>query len=128
MNRLLAVCLGIVMTGCASSPAEVKRVAPKPELLVGVWRSVTPSYEFVRLAVYVTSSRSDEVGAHLTLSGTAWDGTGKVDADSVVTTMSLSGQSVATGEMTVRGHDGASLEAHLRPLSGTAVSLSFVRE
>lgn len=128
MKRLLAIVLGVITMGCANAPTTVKRAVAKPELVVGVWRSVTPSYEFVRLAVYTTSSRADVLAARLTLSGSIWDGSGRIDADSVVAAMNLSGQSVATGAMTLRGRDGQTLDAQLRPLGGAPVSLSFVRE
>jgi hypothetical protein len=77
MSMVIALC---AVAGCSGGTAPTVEMAT-PDTFAGVWRSVTPSLEFVRLSVYSTSSRAGVLATRLTFSGVAWDGAGRIDGD-----------------------------------------------
>ena len=87
MFRWLPAAAVVATLGCSADPAEIARnQAPlnnvSPDVFTGVWRSVTPSLEFVGLFVNSKSSEIGVLGTRLTLSGLYWEGGGKIDGDS----------------------------------------------
>ncbi len=132
MIRLLSalVILGTVV-GCSGRPTESgpearQLTAVTADAFMGTWRSVTPSTEFIRLTVNPLSREQGMFGARLTFSGVMWEGSGRVDGDALVTSMTMIGASSPTGQMTARLRDGT-LSVTLKS-PGATTNLSFVRE
>jgi hypothetical protein len=134
MSVAVVVC---AVAGCSSgttdppadlSAPEVAVTVPSASTFAGVWRCVTPSLEFIRLTVNSTSSQVGVLAARLTLSGLAWEGTGRIEGDAFVSNMVVPGVSGATAVMVARSRDGASLTVQMRPSAGATTDLSFVRE
>jgi hypothetical protein len=128
MNRLIVLASLAAAFGCSQAPVE-GRDAHEADLsaFVGAWKSVTPSFEFVRLNVSETAE-PDVLAARLTLSGLALDATGRRDADSLVTPMTTAGGGQAAGTLAVRTVNDRTLSVEIRPTGGAVQSLSFVRE
>ena len=111
----------------ASPPASVSTV-PTPSTFAGTWRSVTPTLEFIRLTVTSKSSEKDVLAARLTLSGVAWEGSGRIEGDQFVANMAISGVSSASSILVVREQEAGTLRAQLRPATGAMTDLTFVRD
>jgi uncharacterized lipoprotein len=126
MRRLSLVLALCAATGCSSNQREI--AAPTPDTFAGAWRSVTPSLEFVGLSVYSKSSEQGAFGLRLTLSGLAWEGSGRIDADSLVAAMSVVGAPQSSARLVVRSPDGHSLSAQMRSTSAPPLQLTFVRQ
>jgi hypothetical protein len=99
-----------------------------PDVFAGSWRSITPSLEFIRLTVASLSSRQGVMGARLTFSGVAWEGSGRIDGDSLRLDMAVVSSPSATGVMVLRTGDSQTLRLQVRPASASALDLTFVRE
>jgi hypothetical protein len=112
---------------CSSRATEVTPAPQPPDAFAGSWRSVTPSYEFVRLTVASMSSEMGALGARLTLSGVVWDGSGRITGDSLVMNMSTAGSSQPTGVLVVRVSAGATLSVQMRPAAAPPLDLTLVR-
>ena len=134
MSVAVVVC---AVAGCSNgtmdppadpSPPEVVAAVPTASTFAGVWRCVTPSVEFIRLTVNSTSSQIGVLAARLTFSGVAWEGSGRIEGDAFVSSMTMVGASEATGVMVARSRDGASLTVQMRQTAGVTTELSFVRE
>lgn len=121
-----AMSLGAV---CATDSTKPAPVAP-PEAFTGAWRSVTPSLEFVRLSVTQKPGDAGVLAARITLSGAAWDGEGRIERDSLVTTMMLAGTTLSTGRIVAHAQDDGTLRVALRPTAtGVApLALTLVRD
>jgi hypothetical protein len=136
MIRLMSVVALCATVGCSgSSEPDLDGGSPPspsptvlPETFAGAWQSVTPSLEFVRLSVSSKSSQQGVLGARLTLSGLAWEGSGRIEGDSLVLTMGLAGVEAPSGAMVVRASATGTLRAQLRPSAGQTTDLSFVRQ
>ena len=137
MKRLMSVAVVLCAAlGCSNSNApgpdatspETVVKAPSASTFVGTWRSVTPSLEFIRLSVESKSSEFGVLAARLTFSGVAWDGSGRIEGDSYVASMTMLGASSATGVMTVRARDAQTLRVQMRATSPEPLELTFVRE
>jgi hypothetical protein len=133
MNRwmsaafVLCVAIGCSSTVEDSSPPTGAEVV-SPEVFTGTWRSVTPTMEFVRLAVHSLSVERGGLGARLTYSGVAWEGGGRIEGDSLVATMTILGGGQATGVLVGRPRDARTLLVRMRPEAGTATEFTFVRD
>ena len=133
-RRMSAALLLGAAIGCSSAPAgpaadETPAPAVAPDAFTGAWRSVTPSLEFVRLTVVSKSSEQGVLGARLTLSGLAWDGGGRIDGDSLVAAMAVSGSTQASGRLVARASDARTLRVQMHSSSAAApLALTFVRE
>ena len=113
---------------CSSRATEAIPTPQPPEAFAGTWRSVTPSFEFIRLTVASKSSEMGALGARLTLSGVAWEGSGRITGDSLVMNMMTAGSSQPTGVLVVRVREGQTLAAQMRPASAAPLDLTLVRE
>jgi hypothetical protein len=122
----LALCVAI---GCSTGSTETsaQKTSPSLETFAGAWRSVTPSMEFIRLSIVSKSSEQGALAARLTFSGVYWEGSGRVEGDSLVLNMLYAGQAATTAVFVARP-DGGKLALHGRPFSANALELSFVRE
>ena len=133
MSVVVAVC---AVAGCSRGtepaaevlPPETVLQAPSPATFAGVWRSVTPSLEFIRLTVHSTSIEAGVLAARLTFSGVAWEGSGRIEGDSFVASMTVSGAAAPTGVMVVQARDARTLRVQMRPASASALDLTFVRD
>ena len=117
--------------GCAerpAGPAETAFNASSPEAYAGAWRSVTPSLEFIGLSVTSKSSEMGVLGARLTFSGVAWDGSGRIEGDSLVAVMTIVGAPTASGVLVAHAHDAQTLRLQFRPGAASPLDLMFVRE
>jgi hypothetical protein len=68
------------------------------------------------------------MGARLTFSGVAWEGSGRIDGDSLRLDMTVASAPTATGVMVIRASDPQTLRLQARPASASALDLTFVRE
>jgi hypothetical protein len=132
---LIAVC---VAAGCstgttgpaeASPPGTVVK-APSPEAFAGTWRSVTPSLEFIGLSVASKSSEMGVLAARLTFSGVAWEGSGRIEGDSLVANMAVIHTETPTRVIVVQARDARTLRLQMRTtVAGpTGLDLTLVRE
>ena len=133
MGRLALVGIVAASLGCGSSVAELGKAADKTKVatadaFMGSWSSVTPSYDFIRLSVVSLSIQPGGLGARLTLSGLAFDGSARIDADSLIATMSVAGSSETNATLVAHAKSANTLTAQLRSASGTPLSLTFVRQ
>jgi hypothetical protein len=113
---------------CSSRATEAIVTPQTAGAFAGTWRSVTPSYEFIRLTVASKSSEMGVLGARLTLSGVAWEGSGRISGDSLVMSMTTAGSSQPTGVIAVRVREGQTLSVQMRPTSAAPLDLTFVPE
>ena len=97
-----------------------------PDAFAGSWRSVTPSFLFVRLSFSSSSTETCGVVARITFSGVAWEGSGRITGDSVVLRMSNAGTAVPAGTIAVRPADARTLRVQVRPVSAAPTDLTFV--
>lgn len=130
MSVVVALCVAI---GCSNSAepggtSENVLAAPTASTFAGRWRSVTPSLEFIGLSVESKSSEIGVLAARLTFSGVYWEGSGRIEGDSYVASMTVVGATAPTGVMVVRARDAQTLRAELRPQTGETLDLTFVRE
>ena len=121
----VAMCLTL---GCASGPTESALEPTAPESFVGSWRSVTPSLEFIRLSVASKASEMGVLAARLTLSGVAWEGAGRTDGDSLIANMTVGGVGAAGSVIVAHAPDARTLRVRMRPTTGAATELTFVRD
>lgn len=129
--RLFCAGITLFVVGCGTDPVGTNGSAAKPasvESFTGTWRSTTPSLEFIGLSVVSKSSEQGALGVRLTLSGLAWDGTGRIDADSLVAPMFVSGTTQSTGTLVVHAPDAQTLAARVGNAGASPLSLTFVRE
>ena len=98
-----------------------------PDAFAGEWRSVTPSFEFLRLSIFSSSGETCGIAAHLTFSGVAWEGGGRIAGDSLVLNMSMPGSITPTGVMVAHSTDAQTLRVRLSPQGGVPLNLTFVR-
>lgn len=130
MLRRTSIALALLASSlaCSSRATEVVSTPASPDAFAGTWRSVTSSFEFIRLTVTSKSSEMGALGARLTLSGVAWEGSGRITGDSVVMSMMNAGSSQPVGVLVVRVREGQTLSAQMRPTSAGSLDLTFVRE
>jgi len=133
MGRLALMGVAAATLACGGSAAEPGKAAPQTKIatadaFIGSWSSVTPSYDFIRLSIASLSIEQGALGARLTLSGVALDGNARIDADSLVATMSVAGSSGANATLVARAKDAKTLTAQLRSADGSPLSLTFVRQ
>lgn len=124
--RICGAVLSSLMIGCGGSPAETIRDAPV-EAFVGEWRSVTPSYEFIRLSVESKSSQQGVLATRLTFSGVAWEGSGRLEGDSMVASMTALGTSEPTGTIVARRRTPEEIQLQVRNGSAAALDLTLRR-
>jgi hypothetical protein len=129
MSALLA--LGVAI-GCsdhsAQSPEQLSTRTPSAEAFAGTWRSVTPSLEFIRLTISPLSREQGALGLRLTFSGVAWDGSGRIEGDSLVANMAVAGTTEAIGKLVARVRDGHTLQLDARPALASSFALTLVRD
>jgi hypothetical protein len=134
MLRRFAALLGTcALLACARSTDRLSTEntprAAAPEAFVGAWRSITPQLEFVGLSVYSKSSQQGVFGVRLTYSGVAFDGNGRLDADSLVVSLTVSGTAQPAGVLIARAPAAGALHVERRdlPTACAGASLDFVR-
>jgi hypothetical protein len=127
IRRLSTAAALCVVAACSPDSTQAPPVA-SAESFTGAWRSTTPSFEFVRLSVSSKSSEQGALAARLTLSGVAWEGSGRIDADSVVATMLMAGSTTPAGALVVHAAGAQTLRVRLTPTSAAGTELTFVRD
>ena len=118
----------LASVACASLATEAAPPSASADTFAGSWRSVTPPVEFIRLTIASKSSEQGALAARLTLSGMAWEGSGRIAGDSLVIAMVSAGSTQPTGVIVVRAGTGGSLSVRMRPTSAAATDLTLVRE
>ena len=113
---------------CSSRATEATTPTASADTFAGSWRSVTPPVEFIRLTIASKSSDQGALAARLTLSGMAWEGSGRIAGDSLAISMVSAGSTQPTGVIVVRPGAGASLSVQMRPTSAAPTDLTLVRE
>jgi hypothetical protein len=133
MSRLVLVGVafaGLACGGTASEPG--KAAAPNKvatvEAFAGSWAATNPSYEFIRLSVVSLSSAQGALGARLTLSGLAFDGGARIDADSLIATMSAPGSTRTDATLIARARDAKTLVTQFRTFDCSPITLTYVRQ
>ena len=126
MLRVAMTVAACTVIRCGSS--LVGPDAQLPDAFAGSWRSITPSFEFLRLSVFTSSGETCGVAARLTFSGVAWEGSGQISGDSVVFQMSTVGSAAPTGSVVAHSPDARTLRVQVRPASAAPMDLTFVRE
>ena len=126
MLRLAMTVAACTVIRCGSGFVGPDSVVP--DAFAGSWRSVTPSFDFVRLTVFSSSGESCGVAARLTFSGVAWEGNGRITGDSLVLQMSTAVSAPATRTVVVHANDPRTLRLQMRPESGAPLDLTFVRD
>jgi hypothetical protein len=87
LRPILASLIVIAATACAREPVQPRANAAA---FTGEWRSMTRAMEFIRLSVHQTPNQPGALDARLTFSGVQLEGTGDIDADSMVANLSSS--------------------------------------
>jgi hypothetical protein len=137
MNRVMSVLVALsVAAGCsgATDPkperptSETALGVPSASTFAGMWRSVTPSLEFVRLSFDSKSSQFGVLAARLTFSGVAWEGSGRVEGTAFVASMTSAGTTAPTGVIVAQAIDAQTLRVQVRPAGAETLALTFVRE
>ena len=131
LGRLMLVCATVGAIGCGGATVEpIKTASTQASLdaFAGSWNSITPSYEFIRLTVVSKSVEQGAIGARLTLSGLAFDGSARIDADSLIATLSVAGSTTSNATLVARARDGNTLIAQFRSSAGSPLALTFVRQ
>ncbi len=130
MKRLVLLVGLASAIGCDGNPAEGSSPhGVSADAFVGHWKSTTPSLEFARLEVSSPSSGQSTLTAHLTLSGVAFDAAGRIDGDSLVAPMSITGSTQPGGTIAIRALSNGTLSAELRPIGDSFLpTLMFTRE
>ena len=126
MLRLAATVAACTVIRCGSAFIGPES-QPLPDAFAGSWRSVTPSFEFVRLSVSATNGACGVV-ARITFSGVAWEGSGQVAGDSLVMKMSAVGSTTLTRTVVAHAGDARTLRVEMRRESGAPLDLTFVRD
>ena len=137
MNRSMSVLVVLsIAAGCSGatdprpegSPHETTLAVPSASAFAGMWRSVTPSLEFVRLSVDSKSSQRGVLAARLTFSGVAWEGTGRIEGAAFVASMTTAGGTSPTGVIVAQATNARTLRVLVRPAGGETLELTFVRD
>jgi hypothetical protein len=129
MIRRTSIMIAVLASlACSSRATEAVPAPQSADAFAGTWRAVTPSYEFIRLTVASKSSEIGALGARLTLSGVAWEGSGRITGDSLVMSMTTAGSSQPIGVIAVRAREGQTLSVQMRPASAAPLDLTFVPE
>ena len=129
MIRRTSIMIAVLASlACSSRATEAVPAPESADAFAGTWRAVTPSYEFIRLTVASKSSEIGALGARLTLSGVAWEGSGRITGDSLVMSMTTAGSSQPIGVIAVRAREGQTLSVQMRPTSAAPLDLTFVPE
>ena len=124
----LMLVLFVTLPACDNKVGpEVVHVA-QPVEFTGTWRSITASTEFVRLTVNSLSSEQETLGALLTFSGVYWEGTGRINGDSLVAQMRLTGRPTPNATLVAYFGDSGVMNMELRQDSAEPLRLSFVRD
>ena len=128
IRRTFALLTLLASFGCSSRATEATPPTASADTFAGSWRSVTPPVEFIRLTIASKSSEQGALAARLTLSGMAWEGSGRIAGDSLAISMVSAGSTQPTGVIVVRAGAGGSLSVHMRPASAAPTELTLVRE
>ena len=140
MNRGMSVLVALSVAAGCSGATEPKPEGQAPEIALGVpsastfagmWRSVTPSLEFVRLSFDSKSSQFGVLAARLTFSGVAWEGSGRIEGAAFVASMTGAGTTTPTGVIVAQATNARTLRVQIRPGGAETVEtleLTFVRE
>jgi hypothetical protein len=129
MHRIWSAAVVLLaVVGCSETPSETALDPVAPEVFVGSWRSVSEGLEFIRLSVHSKSSEQGVLAARMTFSGVAWEGSGRIDADSLHAAMTLGMASGASGTMVARASSGGALRVRMQSTGANALDLTFVRE
>lgn len=128
MRKLISLAaLLCLATGCSSRGTEPVTLT-SVDSFEGTWRSVTAPVEFVRLTIHSKSSEQGALGMRLTFSGVYWDGSGRIDGDSLVAQMTMVTSPTPNGLLVARKGAGDTLRAELRSEQGGPLVLRFVRD
>ena len=116
--------------GCtkeSAGPETASKVA-LPAEFAGAWRSVTPPLEFIGLSVTLPSGEVGVLETRLTFSGVAWDGSGRIEGDSMVAAMTIVGTPTTSGVLVAHPRDAQTLRVQFRSGAAAPLELTFARE
>lgn len=122
------LCATLGCTAESAGPTDGVFNASSPAAFAGTWRSVTPSLEFIGLSVASKSSEMGALGARLTFSGVAWEGSGRIEGDSLVAGLAIVGATTPGGVIVAHARDARTLQVRFRPGTAAPLDLTFMRE
>jgi hypothetical protein len=131
MRRLIGAIGLCVLMACSSSTKSVEVRGASVNDFAGAWKSVTPPVEFIRLTLVSLSSQEGVIGARMTFSGVAWEGSGRIEGDSLRIDMTMAGSSTSVGSVVIHSTDAQTIRVQTRPAlvsSQSALDLTLVRE
>jgi hypothetical protein len=137
IRQELAIAALCLTTACGLGSTEPKVADPLPvvsmEAFVGTWRSVTPSLEFISLSLVSKSSEQGVLGARLTFSGVYWEGSGRIDADSLIANMTFADAAAPGAVLVAHTQNALTLQVQMAPMAGASpelplLKLGFVRD
>lgn len=128
MRSLSVMTLLCATIGCSVGPVDSAFEAASPDAFAGAWRSVTPPHEFIGLSIHSLSIEMGVLGARLEFSGVAWEGSGRIEGDSLVVGMTMGGASTVSGVIVAHARDAQSIRVQVRPAATAPLDLMFVRE
>lgn len=118
---VFSVLIGLVAFAC-SDP-----VKPEPAArFTGTWRAVTAPYEHLRLTVTELPHLQDGLSVRLTFSGVAWEGPGRIEADSLI--MDMSTAAVSGAKVVAHPADDGALRVNVASDTAAPLELTFVRD
>ena len=129
--RWISVLTLMFAIGCgdkSAGPAETAAKTAQPETFAGMWRSVTPPLEFIGLEVTSKSSEIGVLAARLMFSGVYWEGSGRIEGDSLVANMTVVGGQTPTGVIVAHARDAQTLRVQFRSATAAPLELMFARE
>ena len=97
-----------------------------PATFTGTWRSVTAPHEHLRLTVTEIPGIPDGLYVRLTFSGVAWEGPGRIEADSLI--MDISTAAVSGAKVVAHPAADAALRVDVDSDTADKLTLTFVRD
>jgi hypothetical protein len=120
-RMVVAAVMALSLSAC-SEP-----VRPLPAAtFTGHWRSVTANYEHLRLTVTQNAALNDGLHVRLTFSGVAWEGPGRIEADSLV--MDITTAAISGAKVIAHPAADSALRVHVESSAASPLTLTFVRD
>ena len=116
-----SVLVGLASFACSES------VTPLPaERFTGTWRSISAPYEHLRLRVLENATLAGRLQVRLTFSGVAWEGPGRIEADSLI--MDVTTAAVSGAKVIAHRTPSGSLSVDVASDTAAPLKLTFIRE
>lgn len=122
LRRIALSALMVLVSFACTEP-----VTPaSPATFTGAWRSVTTPYEHLRLTVSELPAMEGRLHVRLTFSGVAWEGAGRIEADSLI--LDVTTAAVSGALMIAHPADTGALRVNISSDTASPLELTFVRD